>query len=159
MYVLGWTAIRGVLHDYAFIYISSPLQKMAKSFRGWKICFFFFKNCGPIRKGSVVLTPRSLLLVPRQQNMLAVSPVWAVMLGSHLAGVISVPASGAQFCEETDTPLSAPAVWRNEESEDKYKPVVLTIMWSSVKFSLSLLEEKSKDKGLSYPCWPTVTIR
>ena len=27
------------------------------------------------------------------------------------------------------------------------KPVVLTIMWSSVKFSLS------------YPCWPTVTIR
>ena len=28
-----------------------------------------------------------------------------------------------------------------------YKPVVLTIMWSSVKFSLS------------YPCWPTVTIR
>ena len=27
------------------------------------------------------------------------------------------------------------------------RPVVLTIMWSSVKFSLS------------YPCWPTVTIR
>ena len=27
------------------------------------------------------------------------------------------------------------------------QPVVLTIMWSSVKFSLS------------YPCWPTVTIR
>ena len=62
-----------------------------------------------------LLTPRSLLLVPRQQNMLAVSPVWAVMLGSHLAGVISVPASGARFCEETDTPLSAPAVRRNEE--------------------------------------------
>ena len=74
----------------------------------------FFKNCGPIRKGTVP-TPRSLLLVPRQQNMLAVSPVWAVMLGSHLAGVISVPGSGARFCEETDTPLSAPAVRRNEE--------------------------------------------
>ena len=82
---------------------------------GRKICFLFFKNCGPIRKGSVVLTPRSLLLVPRQQNMLAVSPVWAVMLGSHLAGVISVPGSGAQFCEETDTPLSAPAVKEDRE--------------------------------------------
>ena len=61
-----------------------------------------------------LLTPRSLLLVPRQQNMLAVSPVWAVMLGSHLAGVISVPGSGAKFCEETDTPLSAPAAQDRE---------------------------------------------
>ena len=101
--------------------VSSPLQniesqKFPKLFSviGWKNCFLFFKNCGPIRKGTVP-TPRSLLLVPRQQNMLAVSPVWAVMLGSHLAGVISVPASGARFCEETDTPLSAPAVRGNEE--------------------------------------------
>ena len=45
------------------------------------------------------------------------------------------------------TLLESNTYWTLNWNELQMKPVVLTIMWSSVKFSLS------------YPCWPTVTIR
>ena len=58
--------------------------------------------------------------------------------GKKLMWDIDIQSSDQEQCQRQ---------WRSGLLRSERGPVVLTIMWSSVKFSLS------------YPCWPTVTIR